>query len=128
MSQSLVVHTEIDNLPENFWVTDFSGHPATSGTSHAWFNWGTSLEILDESWTVLMNSPRETWLDKNLNFLLDTNEPKGPFILGAAREYGKGRIIVYGDNNVWDYYRDPNYPMYLSMIRWATGNPDRVIP
>ncbi|HXQ38337.1 MAG TPA: hypothetical protein VN843_30335, partial [Anaerolineales bacterium] len=52
-------------------------------------------------------------------------EPHGPFALGAAREIGLGRIIVYGDNNVWDYYRDPNYPMYLSMIRWVIGDPAR---
>jgi len=118
----------ISELPGNFWVIDFSGHPATDNTTYAWFNWGTNIEILDEAWSVLMDSPKGAWLDENMDRITDESEPRGPFVLGAAREYGRGRIIVYGDNNVWDFYRDPNYPMYLAMIQWAIGDLDRSLP
>ncbi len=109
-------------LPGNYWVLDFLEHLATGNTSYAWFNWGTSIELFDEAWSILMNSPQDVWLDENGDQLAGENELRGAFTLGAAREYGDGRIVVYGDNNVWDLYRDPNYAMYLAMIEWLAGD------
>lgn len=128
MGVSPVMDIDVSVMPENFWITNFSGHPAVNNTTYAWFNWGTNIEILDEAWSILMNSPENTWLDGNNDRIIGDVEPRGPFILGAAREYGNGRIIVYGDNNVWDFYRDPNYPMYLSIIQWVIGDPARPLP
>lgn len=128
MAKDPVTTIGVVDYPENFWVTGFSGHPATGDTTEAWFNWGTSIEILDTSWSVLINSPENVWLDVNSDHAIDESEPRGPFVVGAAREFGLGHVIVYGDNNVWDYYLGSNYPMYLAMVRWAIGDPARFPP
>jgi serine/threonine protein kinase len=112
------------SYPENFWLLDFREHPATGGVVRAWYNAGTTLGELNNNWSPLILSPEDVWLDEDPDGSKDDAEPVGPFVLGAAREYGRGRIVVYADNNVFDV-RDPAYSMYLAMIDWAAGDPAR---
>jgi len=72
-------------------------HPATREVSSVTLNWGVALELHNPNATILIETDENTWIDINGNGLQDSSEPKGPFIVAAALEYGEGRIVVMGD-------------------------------
>lgn len=54
-------------------------------------------------------------------------EPKGPLALVAAREYGEGRVVVVGDQNLfgdaWLHFGD-NFDLMMNSFQWLAGQED----
>ena len=60
-------------------------------------NYATIIE--GSGFRVLASSSSFSYLDLNLNFKHDADEPKGPFPVIVEASYGKGKIIVISDSS-----------------------------
>ncbi len=115
----------VDHDPQRFHVTDFAAdHPVTAGLATFRWDWGCSL-LPGPAAKVLMQSNPDTWQDRDGNGLRTASERVGPFVLGAAVEYGKGRVVVLADNpfidSFWLRY-DSNRRFVLNAVSWLSGN------
>lgn len=54
-------------------------------------------------------------------------EPKGPLSVVAARQYGQGRVVVVGDQNIfgdaWLYFGN-NFELMMNAFQWLAGQED----
>jgi hypothetical protein len=57
----------------------------------------------------------------------DALEPRGPLPVVAAREYGQGRVVVVGDQNIfgdaWLHFGN-NFELFMNSIQWLAGLED----
>ncbi|MHB8902636.1 MAG: hypothetical protein ACYC6Y_28080, partial [Thermoguttaceae bacterium] len=112
------VDTSCDVPPQtlgtgNGWlrITNFSSHPITNGLRCLGFQTGGRL---DPRYSVAWTSDR-AWADEWAigiygntsdignygNFTRDDHEPLGPHGVVLAKEHGRGRIVIVGDQNMW---------------------------
>ncbi len=61
------------------------------------------------------------------NWSYDDGEKRGPLDVVAAREYGKGRVVVTGDQNIfgdaWLYFGD-NFEFMMNIFQWLAHEED----
>ncbi len=117
----------------NGWltITKFSPHPITEGLRRLGYQTGGRLDPrYSVAWT-----DKDAWADEwsisiygqnsdggNYgNFKRDDFEPFGPHGVVLAREFGKGRIVIVGDQNMWGdafiNYGD-NYRLWVNAMGW----------
>ena len=117
----------------NGWImiSRFAQHPVTRGLRGIGFQSGGCA---DQDTAVAFTSP-ESWADEwqtgsygeeNApgfygNFERDPGEKNGPLGVVAAKELGRGRIVVVGDQNIFSdtfiNYAD-NYRLWLNIMAW----------
>lgn len=136
--------TVCDRVPHttgfgNAWVvfSDFRPSPITSGLRKIAYQAGGCV---DERFGIIFSSPK-SWADKarinpygannsNLGFygdyIQEFYEPSGPQAVVAAKELGRGRIVLVADQNciggVFLNYAD-NRRFWLQSMYWAAGVP-----
>ena len=58
------------------------------------------------------------------NWSRDDDEPEGPLPFVAARQFGEGRVVVVGDQNIfgdaWVHFAD-NFELAMNAFDWLTG-------
>ncbi|GHT27290.1 hypothetical protein FACS18942_06350 [Planctomycetales bacterium] len=97
----------------NGWLLlkDFTEHPVTKGLRHIHFQTGGTV---DDRFAVIRSS-ENSWADQWAttdfgesngmgfygNWKKDENERTGPLGAVLAKEYGKGRIVIAGDQNMF---------------------------
>ena len=121
----------------NGWViiSDFVPHPVTRGLTEVVFMTGGTV---DDKYAVAKLSAKG-WGDyytdniwgetSNRSFLGDwinnSNERQGALGVVLAKDYGKGKIVVVGDQNVfgnfWIKYAD-NYKLFINIIHWLSSS------
>lgn len=117
----------------NGWILieKFDKHPITEGLRRIHFQTGGCV---DERHAVAWTSP-ESWADAWYsglygeqnglgyygNWKQDEGERNGPLGVVLAKEFGKGRIVIVGDQNIFSDvcidYAD-NYRLWLNAVAW----------
>lgn len=135
--------TACDLMPDtlgtgNAWlaVTRFDEHPVTAGLECLGVQTGGPV---DPKYGVAWTSP-EAWADQWIagpygeeggpafygNWRRDEGETDGPLAVVAALEYGKGRIVLVGDQNMlgdlFINYAD-NWRLWLNATAWLLREP-----
>jgi hypothetical protein len=123
----------IDNLEE---------HPTNSGVDMISFQTGGVVQpVADGAMATARTSERgygDLWIESNGGGFYgdwrhtdDELEPKGNVPVVAAAEYGEGRVVVVGDQNIygdaWLHFGD-NFKHALNVFEWVTGNEDAELP
>lgn len=112
-------------------IEDFEPHPMTRGLRRIAFQTGGPV---DDRFAVARTS-KHSWADRWYcppygetekmgfcgNFALDPQERRGPFGVVLAKEFGKGRIVLVGDQNIFGdtfiAYAD-NYRLWINAVAW----------
>ena len=107
--------------PESFRVDAVpSSHLIVLGIDGFQINWGCSIEAT-EDWDVLLQSSAGTWQDSNGNRSQDAGEPSGPLSIAQARQVGRGRVVLVGDNSFHDGVWLSNKPFFMNCLSWLAG-------
>ena len=86
------------------------------------FSYAGSLEVQAPAEVVLWTAST-AWEDFNRNFHYDEGEAVGPFPVGAAAEYGDGRVFVISDNSFVDSQLrfTANDELMRSILNWLSA-------
>lgn len=122
----------------NGWVavTSFAQHPVVEGLECIGIQTGGAVDTPSSVAFTSELSWRDRWHcgmygDKNApgcfgNFTRDEDEELGPIGVVAAKQFGKGRIVIVGDQNVFGdvfiNYAD-NYRLWLNTAAWLLDRP-----
>lgn len=129
--------------PGNAWIniSRFRKHPVTAGLGAIAFQTGGAV---DERFAVAHTSPR-AWGDNwgavpygegqgqgNYgNWVQDADEPTGALGVVMAKTFGRGRIAVVADQNLFGdpflNYQD-NYRLWLNTVSWLSRSPALAAP
>ncbi len=77
----------------------------------------TVLEVEDPS-TVILWTPKNAYLDANMNRIQENAEKKGPFPMVVRMEYGKGYIVATANRPIWTFGYSNNYVLVLNALEW----------
>jgi len=104
----------------DFYVTRFTAHPVTGGLERVavFGTWGL---LAERGGAVVAETSPEAWADLNRNRAFDEGEPTQAFGIIAAKEYGRGKVVIVADDapfanafiNVGD-----NRALVDNVIRW----------
>ena len=124
----------MDKVPENamqggVWVKvrAFVDHPATRGVSTVVFITGTVLDTRHGAAFLSEHGFADAWLPERSdpswmgNFRYDPGEPRGALPLIAAGDYGRGRFVVLGDENLLGNSRlfmAHNFELVANVFEW----------
>jgi len=89
-------------------------HNVTTGIDKIVINWGTSLSVWAEDATILASTTSDVWLEENGDNVKSNQEEWGPHIFMVALKYGKGKMVVMGDD-----VHDSIYWSYSRLIKQA---------
>jgi len=129
--------TAVDSPPQyainSFWVKirSFADHPVTDGVSVVSFQTGGPL-VTDDGVAFLSNAGfSDDWIEAEANpgfygnGRLDPGEPSGPLPVVAATNFGEGRVVVVGDQNVFGdewVMVGQNFEIVLNIFEWLARN------
>jgi len=127
------------NLGEGFgWIyfDKFTESPITQGLRQVAFQTGGGVDprnavvwSSDDSWQDAAGMPiyGEADLAYFGNFTRDEEEPVGSSGVVSAKRFGKGKIVVVGDQNLFSafflQYLD-NYRLWLNIFAWTLEKPE----
>lgn len=139
MGMEMGYHTTVDEPPEyavngKAWLMlwDFDPHFVTRGVDM--ISPQTGGPILGEhgvAWTS-KQSYGDYWDETDTggfygNWRFDGDEsiePRGPLAMVSAADYGDGRVVVVGDQNIfgdaWLYFAD-NFDLMMNSFQWLAG-------
>ncbi len=110
-----------------------ASHPVTEGVKYFSLNNGCSL---DTKYGIL-SSAEDSWSDRfdpnhaplyEGNKRKDNGELGGPLVGVAAFEYGKGRVVVVGDQSPFtnlNLYMDDHHRFAMNAVRWLAHAENR---
>ena len=115
-------------------INDFKKHPVTKDLKKIVFQTGGTVDddyavatLSANGWgDYYRNIPWGEDIDRGFygNWKLDKTERQGRLGTILAKEFGKGKIAVVGDQNnignFWVKYAD-NYKLYLNIVNWMLG-------
>lgn len=78
---------------------------------------GTALEVQDSS-SVILWTPKNTYLDANTNGNKESGEKSGAFPMVVKMEYGKGYVVATANRPIWAFGFSNNYLLVLNAIQW----------
>lgn len=141
LAVDVTTETACDVAPQtlangNGWIVidRFRPHPVTQGVKAIAMMTGGSV---DDRYGVAFTSDK-AWGDQWIvhpygegdtpgfygNWTLDKGERTGKLAVMLAKNYGRGRVVVVGDQNMWGdafcNYAD-NYRFWLNSVAWLTG-------
>ena len=149
MGIRMMYHTAVDYPPFYSvaglgWIMmfDFAAHPINEDVEMISFKTGGPVESDDPDDNLAFTSPRSfaDYWDESNDFGFygtwsqgdDTElEPSGPLSVAAATEYGKGRAVLVGDQNIfgdgWLHFGH-NFEFAANIIEWLAHNEDTDTP
>lgn len=103
-----------------FWINNFNrDHWITSYPHVDKFQvlWSASLQVVPPA-VLLAFTGEDTWKDMNGNEQHDVSEPRGPFGIIAAAEYGDGRVVAIADT---PFHSAHNWVLLSRAMLWLLG-------
>lgn len=137
MGIEVLYHIAVDFPPEHSvaglgWilVTDFAEHPVTEGLDMISLQTGGPMEgggvafSSSDSFADLWDPEDEGGYYGNWTWDGDEEvEPRGPLEVHNAVEYGAGRVVVAGDQNMfgdaWAHWGD-NFEVFMNSMEWVS--------
>jgi len=119
-----------DGLAQSFGITfagitrgenlldAFMPHPITQGVVPLAYLVGSAIVALPGAAEPLGRLSAASYADLNDNGLQDANEASAPLVL-AAMPFGSGRVVVFGDTNLW---QSVPQPLVSNVLAWLEGN------
>ena len=145
MGIEMMYHTAVDHPPFNSvsglgWIMsfDFSDHPINEGVEMISFKTGGPVRSDDPDDDLVFTSEdsfADYWDESNERGFYgnwsqgddEELEPSGPLSIASATEYGDGRAVLVGDQNIfgdaWLHVGD-NFEFALNAFEWLVGNED----
>ena len=109
-------------------VTNFAPGLKESGIDVIMLNHATTLTNVTESEATAFSSSA-SFLDINENSSWDQDEPKGPFVVAAELQTGKGMLVLVSDPSIVISAmigRDDNYDFMKHLMHYG-GEQDRIL-
>ncbi|MEM1348562.1 MAG: DUF4350 domain-containing protein [Myxococcota bacterium] len=115
-------------------ITDLADHPVNAGVDMISFQTGGTL-TKESNGVIARTSPEgwgDFWNEEDSggfygNWSIDEGEPVGSVPVAVAAEYGQGRIVVVGDQNVfgdsWVHFAD-NFEHAVNAFEWLAKRED----
>lgn len=137
MGIEVLYHTAVDYPPDYSvaglgWilVRDFVEHPVTAGINLISLQTGGPMEggglafTSERSFADFWNPEQESGHYGNWAWDGDESvEPRGPLSVYNAVEYGKGRVVVAGDQNMfgdtWAHWSH-NFELFMNSMEWVS--------
>jgi hypothetical protein len=136
--------TAMDKVPENamqggVWVKvrSFADHPVTRGAEWVVLMTGTTLDTKHGVAFLSAHGFADAWWPQRPhpslmgNFRYDEGEPRGALPVVAAADYGKGRFVVLGDENILGNSRlfvANNFELVTNSFAWLARDEDAAVP
>ena len=105
--------TRGDNL-----LDDFAAHPITQDVVPLYYMVGSAIVGLPGEAQALGRLSAASYVDLNDNSAQDANEGSAPVVL-AALSFGNGRVVVFGDTNLWQQVPQP---LVGNVLVWLEEN------
>jgi hypothetical protein len=148
MGIEVTYHTALDKPPDNAilgwaWIkinNFLTGHPLTEGIEQASFLTGGIMSVSGDAESIAWTSEHgygDFWdedsdqISLTGNFRYDEGEPKGHLPVIAAAEYGEGRVVVVGDQNIFGdlwLHAVNNFELALNTFEWLAKKEDGELP
>ncbi|OCS85192.1 hypothetical protein A6M13_13680 [Caryophanon tenue] len=124
-----------ENFAENFAapvINDFKEHPITNGVTDTWLGYGTALNVSPPALSLATSSSasyletRSSWSvwEGRWRYEKDNYDLAGPLAILASSEFGKGRVVVFGDEDIFNnnhyYNRDPSQ-LLNNILSWMSA-------
>ena len=141
MGIEVLYHLAVDFPPEHsvaglgwIMVRDFAEHPVTDGLEMITLQTGGPMEgggvafSSDQSFGDLWDPEDDGGYYGNWTFDGDEEvEPRGPLEVYSAVEYGEGRVVVAGDQNMFgDAFAHwaNNWEVFMNSVEWVSQQDD----
>jgi len=119
--RSCVICSQSGNWDDQSFLAELAipEHPAVGGAEAFQMNWGCSIDAPPE-FTVLFETPADTWQDTDCDEVWDEGELKGPLTVAVAADVGCGRVVLVGDNSFHDSIWEINRAFFEGMLAWVS--------
>lgn len=119
-----------DSLAQSFGITfagitrgenlldGFVPHAITAGLTPINYLVGSAIVALPATAEALGRLSAASYVDLNDNSVQDANEASAPLVL-AAMPFGSGRVVVFGDTNLW---QSVPQPLVGNVLAWLAEN------
>jgi hypothetical protein len=111
------------NMPYMIKLVDFEKHPTTQGVTSIGYFAGCTLDTESES--ALVWTDETCFGDHRIDEFQQISEASGPFILAAAKEVGKGRVVCMGDTSPFSnrfIVTEDNARFGTQIVKWLAGD------
>jgi hypothetical protein len=113
----------VGNMPYMIKLIDFEKHPTTQGVTSIGYFAGCTLDTGSES--ALVWTDETCFGDHRIDEFQQISEASGPFILAAAKEVGKGKVVCMGDTSPFSnrfIVTEDNLRFGTQIIKWLSGD------
>lgn len=104
-------------INQDYQIPVNSSDPILKEVPDLFVHAGTVLEVQDSS-TVILWTPKNAYLDANINWVQENGEKKGPFPMVVKMKYGEGYVVATANRPIWAFGYDNNYLLVLNAIQW----------
>ena len=114
-----------ENFPR---IMDFTANITGSGIKGVVFNHGTALRDVAQSQALAWSS-NMSFLDTNQNGNWDQDESKGPFVVAASYNLGKGTLDLVSDSSpiINAVAGNNDNKLFVNYLINSNGTPDKVL-
>ncbi|MHB8841368.1 MAG: DUF4350 domain-containing protein [Candidatus Aquicultor sp.] len=104
LSSSVIAqsHDIFDDSPKNLVATTVINDPLTAGVASVAVRKSWALNPTAQNARIVVATAKDAWADINPDDQYDQQEPAGSYGIVGAAELGKGRVVVIGDDAVFD--------------------------
>jgi hypothetical protein len=113
----------VGNMPYMIKLVDFTEHPITKDVKSMGYFAGCTLDT--DSANALVWTDESCFGDRRIDEFQQISEASGPFILAAAKEVGKGRVVCMGDTSPFSnrfIVTEDNARFATQTVKWLAGD------
>jgi hypothetical protein len=113
----------VGNMPYMIKLVDFTDHPITKDVKSIGYFAGCTLDTESES--ALVWTDETCFGDHRIDEFQQISEASGPFILAAAKDVGKGKVVCMGDTSPFSnrfIVTEDNARFGTQIIKWLAGD------
>ncbi|MBC8317002.1 MAG: DUF4350 domain-containing protein [Desulfobulbaceae bacterium] len=118
----------IGGNPRDFMVNKLAEHPLTNGLD-AFAAYGTwALMAEKEGTKEIASTSEDSWVDLNMNGVLNDRDAKQSFALILAGNMGMGKFVIFGDDALFQnqFLQGGNRILGQNLARWFTQNRQQI--
>lgn len=109
---------------KDFIAKDFRKHPVSVGIDSVAFMGAYGIKAKEDNAAEIVFTSDNAWVDLNENGTKDKDDFSGKLCLVAAKEFGKGKVVVVGDDAVFSNMlisSSGNKQLLQNIAEWFIG-------